>query len=413
MRRNKAGDRQAIDLDILPAGISEFHVAISETVLDRIEQRIRSYQWPSILPSNDWKYGVELSFLRRLTEYWVEAYDWRAQEGRINQQPGYSAVVAGSQLFFFWLRPSTSIRKALLILPGWPYSCVSYLTIARRLSNPEEFGGDATEGVHVIIPSFPGFAFSEPPSVPIGPRALGERMNTLMNLLGFERYMVHGGDIGANAASWLAFDHPESVVALSSTFVIVRQQESEVGGGIAVPELTSAELTYLREEQAAVTMRSAYALAQQSEPISLGLGFRDSPIGLAAWMVAKFYHWSDLQSRSFEQVFSMDQLITEIMMYAAPDCADTSLWIYAGFKEQEVKAFPPNERVQVPTWIAAFPDPLLPPPPRALVERSYNVTHWTDMDRGGHFPFYEEPGLLLLELQKFVSAHADCLPTEE
>ena len=108
----------------------------------------------------------------------------------------------------------------------------------------------------------------------------------------------------------------------------------------------------------------------------------------------------------------MDQLITEIMMYAATDCADTPLWIYAGYKEQEVKAFPPNERVQVPTWIAAFPDPLLPPPPRALVERSYNVTHWTDMDRGGHFPFYEEPDLLFLELQEFVSAHADRLSTD-
>jgi microsomal epoxide hydrolase len=379
-----------------------FTIDVPAATLQEIARRVRDTNWPDSPAGNGWDYGFDRAALRSLAEYLVAEYDWRAQERALNRYRHFRAEIAGEGLHFVHEPGSGSSPQPLLLLHGWPYSFATFLPLVDQLAHPERFGGDAEDGFDVVIPSLPGYGFSDRPAAPIGPREMARRMNELMTtVLGYDRYIAQGGDWGAPIASWLAFDH-----AARSNGIHL----NSVGIGPAGPPfwiIDPGPGPLSEERRAAVAAAQtqffrdmSHFFLQGVRPLTASYGVTDSPIGAAAWILDKWYLWSDRRKRPFAEIFTSDQLLTEVMVYLVTGTIDTSFWIYNGFFAEESWALQPGERIELPVGFAAFPDPL-GVPPRESLEKVYSIVHWTDMPVGGHLPMAETPDLFLRDVQQF------------
>lgn len=234
----------------------------------------------------------------------------------------------------------------------------------------------------------------------MGPLAIAFAFDKLMARLGYDRYIVHGGDWGAHITSLLGFHRPQRVLGIHSTGLALREAGAEQLSGEVPSDASEEQRAFVASEYALWQREGAYSQLHATKPAKLGYAMMDSPVGTAAWIVEAFHAWSDRRQRTFEELFTSDQLLTEVMLYLVTDAFPTSTWIY-GAKRQEETTLPAGQRVTVPTGLAAFPDPVFPMPPRDIALRSHNVVQYTDMAFGGHFPFYEAPDLLIEDLRKF------------
>jgi pimeloyl-ACP methyl ester carboxylesterase len=385
------------------SAIQPFKVDVSDEVLDRIRDRVRAYRWEAWCEppdAEDWRYGPPVSFMRSLCTYWTESYDWRLHERAMNSLPRFTTEGDDLKLHFVHERGSGSNPVPLLIAHGWPYSSQSYDGLVGPLAHPENHGGLAEDAFSVIVPSYPGYDFSGRPAYPMGPRAIAFLFDRLMGELGYDRYMVHGGDWGAHVTSLLGFHHPDRIIGIHSTALCLREAGAEQLSGETPRDASIAEKSFAAEEHAIWQHEGAYSQLHATKPAKLGFAILDSPVGLAAWIVEAFHAWSDRTDKTFTELFSYDQLLTEIMLYLVTDAFPTSTWIY-GAKQFEEKTLPVGQRVQAPTALAAFRDPVFPMPPRDVAERSHNVVQYSEMAHGGHFPFYEAPDLLVDDLRIF------------
>lgn len=270
------------------------------------------------------------------------------------------------------------------------------------LAHPERFGGDAEDGFDVVVASLPGYGFSGKPPAPVGPKAMGDLLDRLMTgVLGYERYLVQGGDFGGFVASRLGFDHAEHVLGVHSNSFMVRHEGAALGGGSAGEGASPEEQAFAQGEAQGFMAEGGYAIIQGTRPQSLGFAVQDSPVGAAAWILEKFYSWSDRRQRDFAEVFTLDQLLTEVMVYLVTDTFMTSTWVYPAYFMEGSATLPKGQRVEVPTAFATFPDPVFAPPPRTFMEHSHNVVQWTTPEQGGHFPALEVPELYVEDLRRF------------
>ena len=383
--------------------LEPFTIHVADASLDRIKERVRAFPWHawSDAPgAEDWRHGPPSTFMRALCKYWTERYDWREQERAMNALPHYRTMLEDLSIHFVHERGSGEAPAPLLIAHGWPYSFHSYDGLVDQLAHPEHHGGRIEDAFSVVIPSYPGYDFSGRPPMPMGPHAIALLFDQLMAKLGYDRYFVHGGDWGAHVTSILGLHRSERVIGIHATALALREAGAEQLTGKTPVDATEEERAFASTEYAIWRREGAYSLLQATKPAKLGYAMLDSPVGLAAWIVEAFYAWSDLESRRFEEVFTFDQLLTEVMLYLVTDAFPTSTWIY-GAKQQEEMTVPAGQRVTVPTALAAFRDPVFPMPPRQVAQRSHNVVRYTEMPRGGHFPFYEAPDLLINDLRAF------------
>lgn len=385
-------------------------VSISEERLSAIMERVRDFPWfdPPTGPDGKalgWRYGVDIAFLRRLSERWLHGYDWRSTERQLNQLPNFLADIGARKLHFVHERGSGPQPRPLLLIHGWAYSAYSFRHVLDQLAHPERYGGDARDAFSVVAVSAPGYLFSARPRAPESLRSFGRLYHQLMfKVLGYERYLIDGADQGALSGSWIALENPKAIagVRLSANVIFPRHAEAPFGSGKVGAKPSAAEVAYVKEEADTFQRKSAYFPTHLMLPETLSAAMVDSPVGQAAWLVDRHYHWTDLRHRTLEQAFGgMDRLIDEIMFYLVTDSFRTSIWPYAAFQD-DVPALQPAQKIFVPFGITAWPDPLAPAPPRSFVERSRpNIVHWTTMPRGGHLPFIEEPKLWLDDLRMF------------
>ena len=240
-----------------------------------------------------------------------------------------------------------------------------------------------------MIPSLPGFGFSSKPARPIGQRTTARLFNTLMTeVLGYDRYLAQGGDWGAVITSWLGLDHAASVRAIHLNMLGFRPQ-----GGPQSEE----EKAWAAQVAVGSQMLGAYLQLQVSKPQSVAWLGAGNPVGQAAWIVERFHDWSDLRERSFAEVYSKDQLLTNAMLYVMTGSFTTGAWYYRGLIEEGGLAQLGGQRCETPTAFANFPGeaPFIATPPRSYAERAYNIVRWTDHPRGGHFAAMEEPDLFV------------------
>jgi pimeloyl-ACP methyl ester carboxylesterase len=388
-----------------------FRVDIPDYELDRVKRRVREYEWFEEPVDAGWKYGCNQAYLRALCDYWLDGYDWRAAEAELNRFPQFKAEVDGIDIHFVHERGSNPANRPLVLLHGWPGSYYELLHLTEALAHPERTGGRAEDGRDVVIPSLVGYGFSGPPPKPIGPRAQARFMNGLMTgVLGYDRYVVQGGDWGALIAGWLGFDFGADkggpLHAIHVNLIGVRPAGPN---GAPLPPETEEERAWAARAEARMAVERGYFMVQGTKPQSLSYAMMDSPVGVAAWLTEKFHTWSDLSGEGKEggeldNVFSKHQLLTNIMLYVVTRRFNTAAWQYYGVGTENGFAFPPGQRCQVPTGVASYPREIAPVPPRSYAEKGYNVVHWTEQPKGGHFAAFEQPEIFLDDLNQFLKS---------
>ena len=369
--------------------IEPFRVAVDDAVVDDLRRRLAAARLPDQIEGSGWDYGIPAGYLRTLVEYWRDEYDWRAQEARINDLDNFRTTIDGQSIHFIHARSPHVDAFPLLLVHGWPGSIVEFLEVIPRFTRPEAYGGDARDAFHVVVPSLPGYGYSEPPrtrgwDVPRIARAFIE----LMQRLEYGRYGAQGGDWGAQVATRIGGLDPARCAAIHLNMPIAERPAGEV-------TLTDEDKVDLAAMQRFGREESGYALEQGTKPQTLGVALGDSPAGLLAWIVEKFRAWSDCDGDP-ENVFTRDQLITNVMIYWTTRTITSSVRLYW----EHAKSAEPSQYVGVPTGVARYPKEVVRYP-RSWVERAYNVTHWADMPRGGHFAAMEQPELFADDVRTF------------
>jgi epoxide hydrolase len=372
--------------------IDTFSVHIEDSVIEDLRQRLARTRFPDQIVGTGWEYGIPIDYLRELVEYWHTTYDWRRHEARLNEFAHYKTRIDEQSIHFIHARSAHPDAFPLLLTHGWPGSILEFLDVIPRLTNPESYGGQASDAFHVIAPSLPGYGFSE------APRTSGwdiERIANafvaLMARLGYTRYGAQGGDWGAQVTTRIGSFDPTHCAAIHLNMPIGSAPEN------AGP-LTEEEQSDLTAMQQFQRDESGYANEQGTKPQTLGAALNDSPAGLLAWIVEKFRAWSDCDGHP-ENAFTRDQLLTNVMVYWATETSSSSARLYwetrHGGSLTHTLPF-----IEVPTGVARFPKEVLRWP-RSWVEHQYNVTHWATMPRGGHFAAMEQPELFSQDLRNF------------
>ena len=376
--------------------VESFRIAVPDEALQDLKERLQRTRFSGEIPGSDWDYGTNLAYLKELVDYWINHFDWRAQERLINGFSHFKAPVDGQGVHFIHEKGQGPNPLPLIITHGWPGSFFEMYKVIPRLSNPAAHGGDPADAFDVVAPSMPGYGFSDHTTQRgMDVLSVGDVMAKLMtDVLGYPRFGAQGGDWGASVTAKLGYSYPDNVVGIHSTSVT--RPTPYLGAG-ARP-LTEAEQGLLQQREDWLAAEGGYSHIQGTKPQTLSYGLNDSPAGLAAWIVEKYRTWSDCGG-DVERKFTKDELLTTITIYWVTETINSSTRLY-----YETLRKPWNlaegDRIEVPCGIAVFPAEISRPP-REWAERSYNVQQWTVMPSGGHFAALEEPELLVEDIRSF------------
>ena len=372
-----------------------FTIAVADAVLLDLKRRLDATRWPDEVTDSNWAFGTDLQYLRTLAEYWRSGYDWRAQEAMLNRFQHFTVPIDGINLHFVHEPGEGGAPLPLLLTHGWPGSVVEFQELIPLLTHPSAHGGDARDAFTVVAPSIPGYGFSFAPNQRrFGLREIADTFQRLMSdVLGYRRYAAHGHDWGAFVSTRLGYAYPESLASIHITLLAVPRERVPGRVPSAEEQRFYDQLDHWLKEEC------GYSSIMGTKPQTLAYALTDSPVGLAAWMIEKFRAWSDCGG-DLDAHFSRDVLLTNIMLYWVTGAIGSSFWPYYA-RSHEPWIIPVGEKVIVPTGYAEHPREILTPP-RSLAELTYgNITRWTRMRSGGHFPALEAPQQLVEEIRAF------------
>ena len=380
--------------------IEPFTVDVSDEVLHDLDARIRNTRWPEPAPGAPWEQGTDVAYLRALLDYWTQGFDWRAQEQALNTFQHFRADVEGVSIHFVHARAKHGDGIPLILSHGWPSTFVELLQLVPLLTDPQTHRIDGP-AFDLVIPSLPGYAFSERPLRPVTYRDTAGLWHALMRGLGYERYGAGGTDFGSGVSTFMALIDPEPLIGLHLTNL----ELSPYIGPDARP-LSDAEAEYLSRTASWNETEGAYRAVQSTKPQTLAYGLTDSPAGLAAWILEKWRSWSQ-SGGDLDAHVSRDFLLATVTLYWVTSTIAPSLRDYFdNRRSQDEPQLSAVDFVGVPTAIANFLNMFMPDgePPREWAERLYNVRRWTSMSRGGHFAAAEEPLLVAGDIAAFFKA---------
>ena len=370
-----------------------FTLYIPDDAIADLRERLARTRYPDQPPGAPWAYGTDVGYLQQLVEYWRTAFDWRAEEARLNAFAQYKVPLCGIDLHFLHVAGRGPAPCPLLLLHGWPGSVFEFLELIPRLTDPARFGGDPADAFTIVAPSLPGYGLSFKPGQPrFGVEEIAGCVAELMHSLGYLRFAVQGGDWGAITASRLGYAYPDKLIGIHVNLLAVRRDQQTAADASPEEKAYAEQLAqWLREE-------TGYQWIQGTKPQTLAYGLNDSPAGLAAWIVEKFRTWSDCHG-DVEKSFTRDQLLTNVMIYWVTQTINSSTRLYYEARHHPWR-LKPGTRIEAPTAVALFPAELVRPP-RHWAERVYDVKRWTVMPKGGHFAAMEEPELLAADVREF------------
>jgi pimeloyl-ACP methyl ester carboxylesterase len=369
--------------------IEKFEIHVDDSILEDLRDRLARTRFTDHIDGTGWDYGMPVAYLRQLVGYWRDTYDWRANEAALNEFGHYRTRIDAQSIHFIHARSARDDAFPLLLTHGWPGSVVEFVDVIPRLTDPEAHGGSDADAFHVIVPSLPGYGFSEAPrTAGWDPARIARAFAELMARLGYDRYGAQGGDWGAQVTTRLGALDPEHCAAIHLNMPIGTPPDNYV-------PVDEEEQSDLAAVQQFVRDESGYANEQGTKPQTVGAALNDSPAGLLAWIVEKFRAWSDCDGDP-ENCFTRDQLITNVMLYWVSQTSASSARLYWEARKSGASA----PLVTVPTGVARYPKEVLRWP-RSWVERQYNVTHWAVMARGGHFAAMEQPAMFADDLREF------------
>jgi len=368
--------------------IRPFKIHVSEADLEDLKKRLRATRWPDPQTVPDWSQGVPLDYVQKICEYWARDYDWRKIEARLNALPQFHTDLDGLAIYFLHIRSAHADAAPLILTHGWPGSVIEFLKVIPALTDPSRHGGQSQNAFHVVCPALPGYGFSDKPkqngwSVEKTARAWSE----LMLRLGYQRYYAQGGDWGAVVTTAIALQDTEHCRGVHLNMPIVQPDPATMNN------LTDEEKDGLAGMQYFQDWDSGYAKQQSTRPQTIGYGLADSPAGQAAWILEKFWAWTDCHGNP-ENVLTRDEMLDDIMLYWLTNAAASSARLYwESFSKFNY------EPVRNPVGCSIFPKDLLRVSRRWAEKRYPNLIYWNRLDRGGHFAAFEQPDLFVKELR--------------
>jgi len=369
--------------------ITPFQIAISDMELADLAARLSRVRWPEREAVDDWSQGVPLAYLENLCRYWAEDYDWRAREARVNSFEQFRTEIDGLWIHFLHVRSPEADALPLVITHGWPGSVFEFLDVIGPLVDPEAHGGDAADAFHVVCPSLPGYAFSDKPTSPgWGMERTASAWAQLMARLGYERYGAQGGDWGASVTTGIGIFDPAHVAGIHVNMVVAGPRPHH-------GEPTEAEQTALALLRYYDEWDSGYSKEQSTRPQTIGYALVDSPIGQCAWILEKFWSWTDTDGDPVAAL-GADRILDNVMCYWLTRSGASSARLYwESFRTTY------TEQVEVPTGVSVFPKEIFRPPRRWAEQRYTNIIHWDELERGGHFAALEQPELFVDQVRTF------------
>ena len=384
-----------------PLRITPFSIQIEAEVLSDLRERIRHTRWPDKAPGTPWEQGTDLEYLRQLLRYWADEFDWRAQERELNAASHFRAELDGLRIHFVHKRAKRGQGIPLILTHGWPSTFAEFLPLVPFLTDPDAHGIDGL-AFDVVIPSLPGYGFSDRPArLGVNYQYVARLWHRLMRGLGYERYGAQGGDFGAGIATFMALIDPEPMIGVHLSNLEI----SPYTGPESQP-LSEAERTYRERNDAFWQQEYGYKAIQSTKPQTLAYALNDSPAGLAAWILEKWRSWADSRG-NLDERFSRDFLLTTVTLYWVTQTITSSMRDYFDNDNPRFRvALGPKEYVNVPTGIAVFANNFVDEgtPPREWAERLYNVRRWTPMPSGGHFAPVEEPEFVARDIAAFFAS---------
>ncbi|MGW4409871.1 epoxide hydrolase family protein [Nonomuraea sp. NPDC004702] len=373
--------------------VTPFRIEVPDDVLDDLRTRLRNARFTRSLDHRPWEGGTDPAYLRELVTYWADGFDFRAQEARLNELDHCKAPVRGRDLHFVRIPGTGRAPLPILLCHGWPSSFMEMLPLAARLADPARYGGDPGDSFDVVIPSMPGFLYSDLPDEPLTRPAMARMLHLLMTeVLGHERYGAFGGDIGGAAVGWLGALYPDQVTGIHLI-------HPPAPASLDVPPLTPDEQAFLDAEAAYDERDGGYSEIMLTRPDTIAAALLDSPAGLAAWIVDKLRAWSDCDG-DLESRFDRDTLLTMLTLYWATGSIGTSFKSYYDWPSN-----PPRPPITVPSAVTLSHEPSVASLPRSFAERALtDLRHWNTPARGGHFMALEEPAQLAADITTFFRA---------
>jgi pimeloyl-ACP methyl ester carboxylesterase len=374
--------------------MKSYRIEIPQADLDDLGERLARVRWPEAIDGAGWERGVPVGYLKDLVEYWRTGYDWREQEAQLNKYPQFLTEIDGADVHFLHVRSAEPDATPLLLIHGWPGSVVEFLDVIGPLTDPRAHGGDPARAFHLVIPSLPGYGLSGPlRETGWTDGRVARALTTLMAELGYDRYGVQGGDIGAFIGPEMGRVAPDHVVGVhvNSLVTFPTGDPDELAG------LTEAERERLALMKRWQDDQSGYLQLQGTRPTTVSYGLTDSPVGQLAWIVEKFKDWTDPASELPEDAVDRDRLLTNVMLYWLTGTAlSTANSYYERFHDASMWA--PREPSTVPTGVAVFAVDISI---RRFAEKTQKIVHWSEFDRGGHFAALEAPDLLVEDIRTF------------
>ncbi len=373
------------------SAVSPFRIAVPDAVLTDLKSRLRNTRWPEAEVVDDWSQGAPLKWIKDVCGYWAERYDWRKREAALNRFPQFTTEIDGLGIHFIHARSPHAQAMPLIITHGWPGSVVEFHKVIEPLVDPVAHGGSAVDAFHVVCPSLPGFGFSgKPTTTGWGIDAIARAWAVLMDRLGYPSYGAQGGDWGSAVTTAIGALDADHCAGIHITLAMGTRPNV---GETPTPE----EARALKGLQYYADWDSGYSKQQSTRPQTLGYALTDSPSGQAAWILEKFWAWTDCNGHP-ENILSRDELLDNVMLYWVTASAASSARLYW-------ESFGPKRRtphtVKVPTGVAVFPKEIVTPV-RKWMEAGYaNIAHWSEMPKGGHFAAFEQPELFVKEVRDY------------
>jgi pimeloyl-ACP methyl ester carboxylesterase len=376
------------------SAISAFQIAVDDSELVDLHDRLARTRWPEREPVDDWSQGIPLAYVQEVCEYWRTTYEWRTQEKNLNAFPQFRTELGGGGaedlgIHFIHARSPEPNAFPLVITHGWPGSTVEFMKVIGPLSDPASHGGDPADAFHVVAPSLPGYGFSDKPTrTGWGTARIATAWDELMVALGYERYGAQGGDWGAAVTTMIGAQDLGRCAGIHVNMAVAFPGPE--GPGDSEPEKVAlAKLTYYQDHD------SGYSKQQSTRPQTVGYGLVDSPAGQAAWILEKFWAWTDNNGHP-EDAVSRDELLDNVMFYWLSGSGASSARLYW----ESFNTFG-TASVAIPTGVSQFPKEIITAP-RVWAERVYtDIRYWNELDRGGHFAAFEEPDLYEDEIRAF------------
>ena len=371
--------------------IEPFTIAVTDDVLDDLRRRLRATRWPEREAVSDWSQGIPLDYVQTVCHYWAEEYDWRAREAALNRFAQFRTTIDGLGIHFIHVRSPHANALPLVLTHGWPGSIVEFAKVIGPLSDPVAHGGDAADAFDVVCPALPGYGFSDKPTTTgWGVGHIADAWAQLMARLGYDRYGAQGGDWGSAVTTAIGATHGDHCIGIHVNMASARPGASAMTG-----EPTPEEAEAIAALEHYQRWDSGYSKEQSTRPQTVGYGLTDSPAGQAAWILEKFWAWTDCDGHP-ENALTRDELLDNLMLYWVTASAASSARLYW----ESFGTFSAGE-VHIPTGVAMFPKEIIKAPRHWCEKRYTDIRQWSVMERGGHFAAFEQPALFVDDVRSF------------